>query len=390
MKQTGYSTKDLIQNVGSNECDVVLVSLDAYTAARSCTGHKILKDEVILTLDNVLPTMELLDQWGSELLSIVNKRISDGSYMTIHSRMKNQISGCDFNASGKSDLVQLTFFHLLAPFVMSLVFTTLGLLMFLKNRERTLKWKEMVADRVGVSLKDQEADELVLLEIKRLGATKIVRQLTEMSIPKETLVDAINSLPDKEILENLLFHHKCSSHRRDYDTINTLTMIELCTVIGACDDKNNSETPENTPPRGSEELQNLLPVESLPIPANVLYGGQIYENILNDDEDPKGKLIEYIISKPAARRLALYCGRAKLNTLLRSSSIVDNFMIEDLLYGNDEDSGDIRSSELLRQSLAVSSSGYNIASLSARRKKALLSGMKHNEFSHNLKTDTSW
>ena len=387
VRPTAYTTKELLDKIGSNECDAVLVSRDAFLASRSCGSHKFLKDEVLLTLENVLPTMELLGDWGFELKSVINKRIADGSYMKIHSTMKidqDDAPECTSVSSENSELVQLTFFHLLAPFVMSIVFTTAGLLMFFSNRKRTLRLKEIFSKIVGMSLKDTESDELILLQIRAKSSTDIIKELSDLDVPKEDLVEAINNLPSREMLEHLIFHHKCSNHRRDFDIINVLTTSELCTVLGACDRIVSDNSSDDIHPKTDEEMSILLSNETLPEFMNNLCGNKIYEDILNNETDPKAKLIEYIISKPIPRRLALYCGRTKMNSILRSSTMIDNFDINLLLFGDNDTYCSENSIPDSQRSLAVHSSGYNIMGLKERRRKALLFGIEPNQSNENL------
>eukprot|EP00815_Leptocylindrus_aporus_P000179 CAMPEP_0116064314 /NCGR_PEP_ID=MMETSP0322-20121206/9018_1 /TAXON_ID=163516 /ORGANISM="Leptocylindrus danicus var. apora, Strain B651" /LENGTH=1002 /DNA_ID=CAMNT_0003550263 /DNA_START=193 /DNA_END=3202 /DNA_ORIENTATION=+ len=307
VKSTFYTTDQLLDEIDES-CDVALVSIDSFKkvcAERKLNGVKMLKDEIIMSLDNILPVRELLDDWATAFLAELDKMILSGEYNDLHRYYldREDLSNDCFD-SAESELVQLGYVHLAAPLVLTSILTTVGLFVFLSDRKKSLALRKALSSTVGIQMHDKLNDEMHQLRIDGMSPASIVRELASCNVSSEELKHAMNLLPDATMLKDLLYNHQCSSYRRDYNVLSTLTISELCEVYdrhihrdNEVKSKNYSCDLDDVPQESSRESSNLF-ITSKFIESSLV-------EVLNDGIDPKSHLIEFILDDKDLRRAAL-------------------------------------------------------------------------------------
>jgi len=358
---TSYTTDQLLDEVDGT-CDVALVSIDSFKKActeRELNDVKMLKDEIILSLDNVLPVRELLDDWAAALLTEVDKMILAGEYNDLHRLyLDREDFSNDCFDSAESELVQLTYVHLTAPLVLTSILTTVGLIVFFSDRKKSLALRKALSSTVGIQMHDKLSDEMHRLRIDGMSPASIVRELASCNVSSEELKHAMNLLPDATMLRDLLYNHQCSSYRRDYNVLNTLTISQLCEIYDKHiyrDDNLKSRTYYNDTDDGSQEFS--CEPSDLFITSKFIQSSLV--EVLNDEIDPKSHLIEIILDNKDLRRAAL------LRSFQNSANVL-NGGTRNLTqtFDNDqdleEDNGDLNSHMIVRSLfLAKSASSHD-------------------------------
>ena len=115
-------------------------------------------------------------------------------------------------------------------------------------------------------------------EFERKSIKYVVKDLRNSNVCELKLKEALNALPDKEILKDLYIFSKLSSVGTDYRRIMTLSLYDLMDISDSFDDKQSDEI------LNDDEKHSLLCL---------------------DDENPKANLVGWILSNPESRRIAL-------------------------------------------------------------------------------------
>lgn len=308
---TNYNVFELLDTITTGECDAVVISTESYnyaqhTDSKYCSKLKILKQDVIMAVDNVIPTYELLDTWGDELIRQINQMIEKGVYAKYNSIFKQWLiesfessdvdaqtylsekadafdvelrrqslrllrggkggasagggaiggqssisSACGDTGDSDSDNVSLSSANIFFPLFLTFSCSSVGLCMFFYNRKVQLSMKIHFADsqRFGkhITISPDEEDDLIRIQLEDLPATELLELLREAGIDEDELHVAIDELPDKSLLVEVAFQQKCSDYRRDYDLLSEwLSTSELCVLINHFNDQ-NSLTSSSTP-----------------------------------------------------------------------------------------------------------------------------------------------
>ena len=267
------SAESLLREVGG-ECKGVIISADAFVYLQQkdedlCRGVKILLSKILLTIENVIPTYELLGDIGQELIRKTNVLIEEGVYTEWHSiyterfekinyeikynnrsRMlrggkgkgsasaaggqnvaNHAIGSCGSSDEIDLDKFQLSDIHLLMPISLSLTCSTVGLVIFLVNRAKKSAAVQSTAAAV-ITLNEKNEERLLRQGLRKMSAYSLIDMLeTEKSVSAADIEAAMNLLPEKDKLIDLAFLVKCTENRRDYYTIMELSVSELCKVI---------------------------------------------------------------------------------------------------------------------------------------------------------------
>lgn len=386
-----YNTMKLLDALIDDECEAVITTSDGYNHAQYtdptyCQELTILRQEVVLTMGNVIPTHELLGAWGEELILQIDTMITTGIYARYHSLfydmlsdsydsdtdtytyMNEQTSALEessrhlkggkggkggasagggansentglSSACGEAALVQdsetysLSSTNLFFPIFICVISSTVGLCGFLANRKRRLSVKRKLAEsaRWGskLYLSQEDEDDLVRIKLNDESAIALYDMLKEMGVDDDDLNEALDELPNKDLLVELAFQKKCSDYRRDYDLLHErLSISELCILIVHYNGQlANSNSTRDAPTLSDDDLDNGGTSTGLS------KGTSKHENFidvvsnfvrrkpklpsldaLNDHSEPKGELIEEVLKFPKLMMLARQCISAKKKT----------------------------------------------------------------------------
>ena len=349
--KVGYSTFNLIDEMinNSDSCGSVVVTAAAFTYVANnydgniCKKISFLPSEVIFSLPVVLPTYELLGEWGTEFIAQVDSFIEAGAYDRVTSNYvlsnenenindvrflkgggakggvgggvsggTNSDSAEATNVACKSeetdlDIFQLSVQNLLMPILLVIVSTSFALFWHLYN-----KHNKDLYEKIGPGLDDFDGS-LLRKQINEKSVMQLFEELKQLGVPLKAIENAAIALPDKTYLVELLFIEICSIDQRDTMIMSSLSIFELYEIILYCKQKETNETSKYETSK---------------------YFNQIaLERKLDSEENPKKKLLEFIMEHAGCRRTAIYCAKVK-------EECTDSFLISDCLFrmnkGNSE------------------------------------------------------
>eukprot|EP00816_Leptocylindrus_hargravesii_P012834 CAMPEP_0196825136 /NCGR_PEP_ID=MMETSP1362-20130617/92867_1 /TAXON_ID=163516 /ORGANISM="Leptocylindrus danicus, Strain CCMP1856" /LENGTH=1154 /DNA_ID=CAMNT_0042205513 /DNA_START=183 /DNA_END=3647 /DNA_ORIENTATION=- len=455
LKGTDMSAEELLRSVGSDECEGVLISADAFIYLQQkdetiCHGLKILLTKTLLTVENVIPTYELLGDVGQEFIRKTNVLIEEGVYADWHSiysdrfeklnaertnnnsRMlrggkgkgkgsaaaagsqntaQSAIGSCGSSDEIDLDKFQLSDIHLLMPISLSLTCSTVGLVMFLVKRVKESDAVQSKAAAV-IALNEKDEERLLRQGLRKMSPSNLVAELEKDEAVRAADIEAaVNQLPDKTELLELVFLSKCTENRRDYYVIKNLNVSELCKVVDyynsafvttaqssslydedqhidlpSCMSRNKRRTSSSegtssdspgpgvvsTSQQSKRQLSKGLSTffKSAENEKELCVSLKI-EDALNDDEDPKGELIEAILKVSIARRMALRCARIKLAHLSEGNK--DKFNIMDHIVGrspactSDDENTGLPQSKVDKKTTVMTLHSINLQKTQSRR-----------------------
>eukprot|EP00814_Leptocylindrus_danicus_P000676 CAMPEP_0116006376 /NCGR_PEP_ID=MMETSP0321-20121206/1695_1 /TAXON_ID=163516 /ORGANISM="Leptocylindrus danicus var. danicus, Strain B650" /LENGTH=935 /DNA_ID=CAMNT_0003474925 /DNA_START=114 /DNA_END=2922 /DNA_ORIENTATION=+ len=338
---------------GDDCCDAAIVHEDAYRVATAfdlvyCTSMKMLLDEVLMKVDNVIYISASLGEYAKDFIQEVNVLIEAGSYNELHRYFKSLVDNKEISPPDYPDLrwhgnkcpsetdepdgeeLNLGPFQLLFPLCLSMAATTLGLLFHLGRK----KVRVLVQAKVGKELSEDNEDFALRRTIEAMPASKIVKELKSFgTTDHDKLSAAVDSLPDKSALVDLMFQSCCSVYSINRDIVyNALAISELCDLMEYCD--------------------SSLGLKSARITDKML-----------DDDNIKEKLVRGLMTHPRSRRLALTCARQKEEVGAEEFSVLVFLGIQKV---TDEEMSE--SSTLLQKagSEYAESKSYSIASINRR------------------------
>lgn len=349
----GYSTLALVEDVINEDCFSAVVTTDAFIYVADeydgnvCDQVSFLPSEVIFTLSVVLPTYELLEDWGAEFINQVNSFIEAGVYTRItdqqnsspeyqnENRKRLLRSGGSKGAAGggatgssssssvvsnvvcKSEAVdlddpfQITAENLLMPIFLVVTATSISICIYLYTKYKKSKH---VIDKIESKINDYDGT-IYHQKINKMSVMELFELLKDLNVDALKIRDAANILPDKRDLVELVYLETCSVDQRDMMILFSLDIFELYEVILYCQQMNIDT-----------EKSNLLQ------PTNDL------ECRLNDKENPKKELVEFLMKDATHRRTAVYCARRK-----ESCTCPDKFSIVDCFEKLDTSDDDLLS-----------------------------------------------
>ena len=219
----------LIECDGDDCCDAAIVHEDAYNVAIDfdlvyCENMKILLDEVLLKVDNVIYISATLGDYAKDFVRQVNILIDAGTYSEIHQAFKVDFKNGNKPPSPSPDLkwhhekcpsasqepngeeLTLGAFQLLFPLCFSTFATTLGLLCYFKKKMVGV----VVQAKVGNEFSENEEDLALHRTIQAMSASNIAKELKSSGVDRDQLSAAVDSLPDKAPLVDLMFQSCCS------------------------------------------------------------------------------------------------------------------------------------------------------------------------------------
>mmetsp|Transcript_21736 Transcript_21736/g.33227 ORF Transcript_21736/g.33227 Transcript_21736/m.33227 type:complete len:989 (-) Transcript_21736:869-3835(-) len=277
-----FNTRELVENVGSDECYAAVVSSSSFLVLLQydesiCDGVKIIYDngKPYVVIDLIIPVTPNLGEMAQELIDAINVLIEKGVYSTIHgvyednfeqgelddrvavSRQRNLKGGKKAGSTSKAtaaagggsstavkfsgtscdeDVIdlekfQLTALHLLMPISFSILCTSVGIIMFFVQRAKDSK---IVIRQTGsiIVLTEETEDALLRRELEDAKPYDILLHLREVNSVNVTDVKAaINDLPDRKKLIELAFKSLCSQRKNHMELMNELNFSDLCILV---------------------------------------------------------------------------------------------------------------------------------------------------------------
>mmetsp|Transcript_4112 Transcript_4112/g.6269 ORF Transcript_4112/g.6269 Transcript_4112/m.6269 type:complete len:497 (-) Transcript_4112:98-1588(-) len=343
---------NMIECDGDDCCDAAIVHEDAYRVATAfnleyCKRMKMLLDEVLMKVDTVIYISASLNEYATDFIGGLNVLIEAGTYNELHRDFKSLVDNEQIlppdsslrwhgnkcpSESDEPDGEELNLgpFQLLFPLCFSMAATTLGLLFHLCTK----KARVLVQAKVGKELSEDNEDFALRRTIEAMPASKIVKELKSLgTTDHDELSAAVDSLPDKSALVDLMFQSCCSVYSINRNMVyNTLAISELCELMEYCD--------------------SVLGLKSARITDKML-----------DDDNIKEKLVRGLMTHPRSRRLALTCARQKEEAGAEEFSVLVFLGIQ---ISTDEEMSE--SSTLLQKagSEYAESKSFSIASINRR------------------------
>ena len=350
--EKNYNTSTLLNAIGSGECDTVILPIDSYDYAVTvdnnlCEGLNFLRDKVIMNADVVVAINPRLGTWGDMLLESINEWITNGLYDQWHvyyqsqgnnnyskdkskRLLKGAVSGGAIAASSSSskqgiirrdicgeveeinlETAQLTLNHLIFPIFFSFVCTTVGLVLFYCNRKRTIPLKEKIGRAAGKSLLSEEEEEYLLLHnLHGQDPLDLYRELQSFGVEAKYLKEALNELPDKSKLVEILFDKKCKVATHEFKKICELDTFELCQFLDWFENIYENARENTEVKRGLSAAVATAATDAVRA-ATDLIKPNIGLLALNNSEDPKKDLVRHIMMDKNMRRTALQCVNEK-------------------------------------------------------------------------------
>mmetsp|Transcript_7548 Transcript_7548/g.11111 ORF Transcript_7548/g.11111 Transcript_7548/m.11111 type:complete len:365 (-) Transcript_7548:70-1164(-) len=209
-----------------------------------------------------------------------------GSIVSTSSYASNE---CQPSANESAGLYQLEPRHLTMPLVIAIGSAALGLLAFFikmwktRNKVEHLKAMNSVSkDGVLCGRNDtalyarvsqiEDEDLLIRSMIKGMSPAEMWEELKRMNVDQSDIEEALDALPDSQGLVDLLLREKLSPLAKEFQAIRSLPVSDLCNIL------------ISTSPSTSND--------------------QSWKALLNDEDDPQGKLAEKVIQEPLTRYVA--------------------------------------------------------------------------------------
>jgi len=292
----GWSTAKILQNVGiadSKPCDAAVVTKDAFNVATYsdksgiCDKVTLLTGEVIMTVPNVIFFSPLYGKISTDFIENVNMMIDIGEYKTFHEEFRNQF-GMELGGDQKcfevdndsGDDVSLSWRHLLSLLILSMLGSVIALFLHTVTRTRVLQESERL---FGTIHEGKDADIILRKRVENMTAADILFEITELGVNQDLISSAINELPDKRPLINLLFKEKCSQYSSQFDFVSGMLSIYELYVL------------------------------SLYCTNHIVFDGSL--DIILDEKSPKEKLIEVLLENMRTNEVVISAARAKRDNI---------------------------------------------------------------------------
>lgn len=297
------SAIELLDELDAGNCDAIVIHEDAYNYATSlnttyCKDFKILMDDILLNVDNVVMMSTSLGEYTRDFIDTINLFIDHDTYATIHNGYKEELivsrdGLCPREEEEpEGDFFELRLDHLLVPIVVTFLFTTIALLM--KVIKQCLK-----DDALKSVFDDEESDIgiaeelLARMEFEDMPPLELISYLKFMKIDQMEIADALDLLPDKSELVNLCVQAKFTSGEQMIYLLSTSEVFEILEVYS-----NRMASMNGIDEDGSMQLANE---------------GNAHFTLtgINDERDPKSRLIKELMIYPTAKALALSVAKKK-------------------------------------------------------------------------------
>lgn len=333
------SAIELLDELDAGNCDAIVIHEDAYNYATSlnttyCKDFKILMDDILLNVDNVVMMSTSLGEYTRDFIDTINLFIDHDTYATIHNGYKEELivsrdGLCPREEEEpEGDFFELRLDHLLVPIVVTFLFTTIALLMKVI--------KQCLNDDALKSVFDDEesdigiAEELLArMEFEDMPPLELISYLKFMKIDQMEIADALDLLPDKSELVNLCVQAKFTSGEQMIYLLSTSEVFEILEVYS-----NRMASMNGIDEDGSMQLANE---------------GNAHFTLtgINDERDPKSRLIKELMIYPTAKALALSVAKKKKSLIARGQSFDIRNCLEDSSHQSAPSSNSLESSELL-------------------------------------------
>jgi len=287
-----WSTVKILQNVGiadSKPCDAAVVTKDAFNVATYsdksgiCDKVTLLTGEVIMTVPNVIFFSPLYGKISTDFIENVNIMIDVGEYKALHEKFRDQFEmelGGDEKClevdNDDGDDVSLTWRHLLSPLILSMLGSGIALLLHTVTRTRVLQESERL---FGISHEGKDADIILRKRIENMTAADLLTEITELGISQDQISSAINELPDKRSLINLLFKEKCSQYSSEFNFVSEMLSIYELYVL------------------------------SLYCTNHIVFDGSL--DLVLEEKSPKDKIVEVLLENKRTNGVVISAARAK-------------------------------------------------------------------------------
>ena len=284
-------------------CDAVVMHDDAYQTAvmydvKYCEEMEMIYDEELLDIDNVIYISAKLHEYADSFIKRANLLIDAKTYDSTHSLYKQNLTGIaasipsyepfpgavlhnsrcpkeeedpggnDFNLKPES---------IVFPLAVSALASTFGLLLYASQCH---VWVAVKA-KVGTELDDDDAHLALRANIEMMTPSKIIQELESSDVNRAQLSAAVNMLPDKSGLVDLMFQNSCSLYSINRGMVySSLSVSDLYFLVKYC--------------HASPDLTSIY----------------VTDDML-DDDDVKDVLVQALMRYPRNRRLAITCARTK-------------------------------------------------------------------------------
>jgi len=244
------NTNELLDMLITGECDSVIVSSAAYEAAARknadlyCSREVMLRDELLLSADIILPISANLNSLGSELRDRMNHMIASEVYMRYHREAQSQYPRklecfqrtmtTNDNALAQSALY-IPAIIACAGSIIALIyhFSIKKMLTIRANRDKTFK---MIRTRA---------------ELRSMRPSRLVQKARKHGIPADELKYAMNALPDKKFLVDVVFKAICRDFWADWNILAKLRVSDLHEIL-------DSQVNEMKSEKAAEEFNVMI------------------------------------------------------------------------------------------------------------------------------------
>ena len=286
---------DVLDNVKASGglCDAAILPLNHFQRATSeneayCSNLKLISDDTIMTLPVKLFVSSRLGEIGREIIDNFNILIASGVYddmsnlerYSVYSNTRRLKSSKGSSTSSQlstsrndricsdsvdEDHIQYTERQLFVPIVTTLVCTTIGLIAFFVSK---FKAKLINRDKITPSLLYSIERKLLRDKISTMAPGDVLKQLKMLGADSLRIREAMNMLPEKDLLVDLLLDTQISLIHHDFDSLMELELYDLY------------------------EIASISGVQNLDL-------------AIDDTKIPKEKLIEYVLAHDKAKEMAL-------------------------------------------------------------------------------------
>ena len=218
-------------------CIAAILDLDGFQKALiddedNCDKMKV--GGVLLTMANAFPINE---KYRDDITYVVDEGVSLGEYFKSKETAQTTfLSSAECNINGEMyDPGQpiMSINQLMAPFFITFLCTSLGLLIVIYESQKSndLSKKQRIQIEVfnekermvhnsyntdeGLKDDDNSLDEELRIDIKSMPISDLLKVMNQIKVHDDIKKQAMNSLPNKTHLQNLVFFHCCSQKTRN-------------------------------------------------------------------------------------------------------------------------------------------------------------------------------
>ena len=260
------------------KCDALLLPKSHYQIAVAqnatyCDKSRLIVNDFDLPIPNVMYLSQTLNEARPDLLNRINMYIKNGTYtIYYHDKYFHDFKDVDFNVdkykedkeeeldgtsrkllgdtlsianlddqsdssnfcstSSETELSAMNPKEMSTPIILTLACTLIGMLLYFIERKKIKKNGKYNKIHDNPSAKEQHQAELydILNTAENLPIRALVTKLNEQNVPSNLISEALNALPDKSSLINLVIEEDLSQASRRYEELSKKSISELHTI----------------------------------------------------------------------------------------------------------------------------------------------------------------